>query len=109
MEGSTRTIDLFNLDERLENRMGHIDNNMERIVKIIQNLEKFFSKGDDVAYVTQEDRYSDHVYLPFINKNDPRGFDSNNGSNQGWSLRGIQLSKINMRKFDTKDHITWIS
>ena len=45
---------------------------------------------------------------PSVNKNALRGFDSNMGSNQGWSARGIQLPKTDMRKFDGKDPITWI-
>ena len=49
-----------------------------------------------------------HVELPSMNKHDLRGFDSNMGSNQGWSTRGLQLPKIDMRKFDGKDPITWI-
>ena len=43
-----------------------------------------------------------------MNKHDIRGIDSNVGSNQGWSPRGLQLPKIDMRKFDGKDPITWI-
>ena len=43
-----------------------------------------------------------------MKKHDIRGIDSNMGSNQGWSPRGLQLPKIDMRKFDGKDPITWI-
>ena len=45
---------------------------------------------------------------PSFSKSTPGGFDSNTGSNQGWFPRGIQLPKIDMRKFDGKDPITWI-
>ena len=34
------------------------------------------------------------------NNTNPRGFDSNNGINQGWSSWGIQLPKIDI-------HIVW--
>ena len=43
-----------------------------------------------------------------LSNHTPRGFDSNIGSNQGGFPRGIQLPKIDMRKFDGKDPITWI-
>jgi hypothetical protein len=42
-----------------------------------------------------------------MNKHDIKGIDSNMGSNQGWSPRGLQLPKIYMRKFDGKDPITF--
>ena len=57
---------------------------------------------------THEEKDSAHVELPSMNKHDLIGFDSNMGSNQVWSTRGLQLPKINMRKFDCKDPITWI-
>ena len=78
---------------------------MERIVKIIQHLEGKIHKGDHVAQVSQEDNDSVHVEKPSINKHTLRGLDFNNGSNQGWSPRGIQLPKIGMRKFDGKEPI----
>ena len=40
--------------------------------------------------------------------NAPRGFNYNNGINQVWSPKGIQLPNINMRKFDVKEPIAWI-
>ena len=61
-----------------------------------------------MAQGSQEDKYSVHVEQPSINKLTLRGFDSNNGSNKGWSPRGIELCKIDVRKFDGKDPITWI-
>jgi hypothetical protein len=119
MEGSMRIVHLVNLEERLENKMehmdnkmekgmGHIDNNMEMIAKLIQNPEEKIHKGGDVSQGTQEDKDSAHIEQPSINKHSPRGFDSNNGSSQVWSTRGIQLLKNNMSMFDGKDPITWI-
>jgi hypothetical protein len=43
-----------------------------------------------------------------ITKPNTGGYASNNGSNKACSPRGIQLPKIDMRKFDGKDPITWI-
>ena len=57
---------------------------------------------------THEDKNSAHVELPSMNEHDLKGFDSNMGSNQGWYTRGLQLPKIDMKKFDGKDSITWI-
>ena len=82
--------------------------NMARIAKLIQNIEWKIPKDDDVAQGVEEDKDNAHVEKPFINNHAPRGFYSHNGSNQGWSPRGIQLPKIDMRKFDGKDPITWI-
>lgn len=55
---------------------------MEMIVKLIQNTKEKLRKGDDVAQATKEDKDSVHVEQFSINKHTPRGFDSNNGSNQ---------------------------
>ena len=43
-----------------------------------------------------------------MNKNIPRGNYSNHGSHQGWSPRGTQLPKVDMRNFYGNDPITWI-
>lgn len=68
-------------------------------------MKEKLPKGDDVDQRTQEDKDSVHVQKPSINKNAPRGFNSINGSNQGWYPRSTQLPKIDMRKFDGKDAI----
>ena len=101
-------VDLVNLEERIGHMEKKMEENMARIVKLIQNPKENISEGDDVAHGTREDKDSVQVYQPSTNKHSPRGFDSNNGSNQGWSSRGIQLPNIYMRKFDAKDPITWI-
>ena len=56
IKGSMRMVNLINLEINMEERMGHrenkvqlIDNNIERIVKLIQNLEEKLPKVDDVA------------------------------------------------------------
>ena len=66
----------------MEERIGHkIEENMQRHVKLIQNLEEKFPKCDCLDQGTQEDKDSIHVEQPSINKNSPRDFNSNNGSN----------------------------
>ena len=95
-KGFVRIVYLFNLQKIMENNMeesmGHMKNNMmERIVKLIQNLEEKFPKGDDVAKGSQENKYSVHVDKSSINKHDPIGFDSNNGSNHGRSPISVLL------------------
>ena len=96
--------------------MGHMENMVEKmkddivesIYKLLKNLEEKLPKGDNVDQGTQDDKYSAHVEHTSIKKQSPRGFYSNTRNNQGWSPRGIQLPKIDMRNFDGKDPITWI-
>ena len=109
IKGDVKMSNLLSLEDNI---MGHMDNkmedNMKRFVNILQNLKENIPTGDDVSRVTKEDKDSVHVEQPSINKNIPRGIDYNNGSNLGWSPRGIQIPKIGMRKFDGKDSITSI-
>ena len=63
----------------MEERIGHkIEENMQRHVKLIQNLEEKFPKGDNVAQGNRKGKDSVYVEQPSINKHSPRGFDSNN-------------------------------
>ena len=55
--------------------MGHMEDNIERIFKLIQNVEESIPKGDDVGQGAHDD--SAHIEQPSINKNALRGFDSN--------------------------------
>ena len=119
-----KTLDLCNLEERMENKydqsmeknMGNmekrmekkLEETMERIVNLIQHIEENLPNGDNVGQGTHGDRNSSHFEKPYFSKHTPRGFDSNTGSNQGWFPRGIQLSKIDMRKFNGKYPITCI-
>ena len=82
--------------------MGYMEDNIERIVKLLQNTQEKIPKGDYVGQGAHDDS------APSINNHALRRFDSNTRSNQGWSTRGIQLPKIDMRKFDGKDPIAWI-
>ena len=98
-------VDSLNLQEMIQNM---IVENMERNTILIQNPKENHPKDENVSQGAQEDKDIVYVDQPFINKNIPRGIDSRNGSKQGWSPRGIQLPKINMRKYDGKDPIPWI-
>ena len=84
------------------------DDIVEIIFKLLQNLEDHTPKVEDVGQATLEDK--DHIPMvqPSINKYALRGFDSNMVSNQRWSTRHIQLPKIDMRKSNGKNPITWI-
>ena len=67
---------------KIEERMGHVEDNIGRIV-LLQLQEEKSPKEDEVGQGTHEDNNSAHVELPSMNKHDLRGFDSNMGSNQG--------------------------
>ena len=100
------------LEESMETNMGNmekkLEESMERIVNLIQHPEEKLPNDDKVGQGTHDERNSSHFEKPSFNKSTPGGFDSNTGSNQGWFPRGILLPKIDMRKFDGKDLITWI-
>ena len=71
--------------------------NIKRIVKILKHKEENIPNEDGVGQGTHPNKNSSHVVLPSINKHGLRGFDSNIETNQGWSKRGIQHPKIDMR------------
>ena len=104
--------DLDNLQVEMKESMGNmekkLEENMETIIKLIQHPEEKLPNDDNVGQGTHDERNSSHFEKPSFSKSTPGGFDSNTGSNQGWFPRGIQLPKIDMRKFDGKDPITWI-
>ena len=89
-----------NMEKRMERKL---EESMERIVNLLQNIEEKIPNGDNVGQGNHDDRNSSNFGKPSFSKHTPRGFDSNTGSNQGWFPRGIQLPKIDMRKFDGKD------
>ena len=110
MKGSVKTGDLSmgNMEKKLETNMENMKKNMEIMIKLIQHPEEKLPNDDNVGQGTHDERNSSHFEKPSFSKSTPGGFDSNTGSNQGWFPRGIQLPKIDMRKFDGKDPITWI-
>ena len=67
-----------------------------------------FPKDIDMGHGSQENKDMVQVDKPSIMNPNTGGYISNYGSNQAWSSRGIQLLKIDMRKFDGKYPITWI-
>ena len=100
------------LEESMKTNMGNmekkLEESMEIIINLIQHLEEKLPNDDKVGQGTHDERNSSHFEKPSFSKYTLGGFDSNTGSNYGWSPRGIQLPKINMRNFDGKDPITWI-
>lgn len=104
IRGSLITIDLDNLCDELEKMM---DQNLEQYMSMLmQALNERIPKSDNMAHGNHKD--SVHVEQPSINKHIIRGFDSNNGGIQGWFPRGIQLPKIDIKKFDGNNPITRI-
>ena len=115
MKGSVKIGDLTNLQEEMTENMGNMEKKMEKleesmdiIVNLIQHPKENLPNDDKVGQGTHDERNSSHIEKQSFSKSTPGGFDSNTGSNQGWFPRGIQLPKIDMRKFDRKDPITWI-
>ena len=104
LEESMET-NMGNMEKKMENLL---EESMERIVNLIQHPEEKIPNDDKVGQGTHDERNSSHFEKPSFSKSTLGGFDSNTGSNQGWFPRGIQLPKIDMRKFDGKDPITWI-
>ena len=98
-----------NMEKKLETNMENmkkLEENMEIIIKLIQHPEEKLPNDDNVGQGTHDERNSSHFEKPSFSKSTSRGFNSNTRSNQGWFPRGIQLPKIDMRKFDRKDPIT---
>ena len=60
MEGKVKTLDLFKLKESMEQSMGNmeesIDENMQRLVILIQNVEEKIPKGIDMGQGSQENK-----------------------------------------------------
>ena len=105
MEGIVKTLVILKLKESMDKIM---EENMQKLVMFIQNAEEKIPKGIDMGQGSQVNKDMVQVDKPSIMKPNLGGYVSNYGSNQAWSSRGIQLPKINMRKFDGKDPITWI-
>ena len=100
-----KTLDLYNLEKIIQKKL---EENMERMVNLIQHIEEKLPNGDNVDQRTHDNRNISHFKQPSFSKHTLGGFDCNTGSNQGWFPRGIQLTKIDIRKFDGKDPITWL-
>ena len=57
---------------KIKERMGHIENNIERIVNLLQNTKENIPKGDDAGQGTHDDKNNAHVEQPSINKHASR-------------------------------------
>ena len=73
-KGMVRTIDLYNIEKKLEE-------SMEIIVNLVQHPEKKLRNDDNVCQGTHDERNSSHFEKPSFHKSTPGGFDSNIGSN----------------------------
>ena len=102
LEESMET-NMGNLEKNMGNMEKKLEESMEIIVNLIQDPEEKLPNDDNVGQDTHDEINSSHFEKPSFSKSTPGGFDSNTGSNQGWFPRGIQLPKIDMRKFDGKD------
>ena len=57
--------------------MGYKQDNIGTIVKLLQLQDENIPKEDEVVQGTHEDKNSSHVELPYMNKHNIQGFDSN--------------------------------
>jgi hypothetical protein len=89
MEGTVKTINLFNLKESMDKSMKEsMEENMEKLTKLIQNAEEKIPKDIDMGQGSQENKDMVKVDKPSITKPNIGGYDSNNGSNQAGSSKG---------------------
>ena len=70
------------LEQNFKGMMKKLEENMGRIVNILQYIEEKLPNGDNVGQGTQDDINSSHFDQPSFSKHTPGGFDSNTGSNQ---------------------------
>ena len=87
-KGMVKTLDLCNMEKKLEEsmetnmgnmekKMEKLEESMERIVNIIQHPEEKIPNDDNVGQGTHDERNSSHFEKPSFSKYTPRGFDSN--------------------------------
>ena len=107
-ESQDMSLRMSQLEQSFNEMMKKLEENMEIIANLLQQTKENIPNGDNVVQGTHDYRNSSHCEQPSFSKHTPGGFDSNTRINQGWFPRGIQLPKIDMRKFYRKYHITWI-
>jgi hypothetical protein len=90
--------------EKMEQKM---DGKLEQ--KILEALYGRLPKIDKGSKGTHENKGSVQVEQLSNNKNFPRGFNSNNGVTYGWSPKGVNLPKVELRKFDGTKVFTWVN
>ena len=94
-KGMVKTLDLYNmenkLEESMETNMGNLEKNMgnmekkleesmEIIVNLMQHLEEKIHNDDKVGQGTHDERNSSHIEKQSFSKSTPGGFDSNTGT-----------------------------
>jgi hypothetical protein len=84
--------------EHMKRTMGKKLEQMEH--KIMEALNGRFPKIDKVYKGTHENKGGIQVEQISNNKNFPWGFNSNNGFSYGWSPKGVNLPKVELRKCD---------
>ena len=75
--------DLANLQTQIEEKMGHMEDNIGRIVELLQHQDGKIPKEEELDQGTHEEKNSSQVELTSMNKHDIKGIDFNMGSNQG--------------------------
>jgi DNA anti-recombination protein RmuC len=84
--------------EQMEQKMDGKLEHMEQ--KILEALYGRLSKIDKGSEGTHENNDSVQVEQLSNNKTFPGGFNPNNGVTYGWSPKGVNLPKVELRKFD---------
>ena len=83
-----------NIDEKMKDNMENMNNDLKVDIKGLENLiEEMFLNGENIVEET-DDENKINVNRDFIN------------SNVGW--KNHHIPKMDIRKFDGEDPITWI-
>jgi hypothetical protein len=113
-----KKVDLMNtqikieikLDEKMEQLEQKIEGKLEQMEqKILETLNGRLPEIDKVYEGSQENKGSIHVEQLSNNNNFPGGFNSNSGITYGWSPKGVNLPKVELRKFDGEEVFTWVN
>jgi hypothetical protein len=87
-----------------------MDGKLEQIEqKIMEALNGRFPESDKVSEGAYENKGSIHVEKLSNDNNVSRGFKSNNGVTYGWSPKGVNLPKVELRNFDGIEFFTWVN
>ena len=104
-----KKVDFMNTQKKIEMRIErkmdenkeHMKGTMEQLEqKIMEALNGRFPKINKVSGGTHENKGSIQIEQLCNNKNFPGGFNSNSGVTYGWSPKGVNLTKVELRKFD---------
>jgi hypothetical protein len=98
------------VERKMEENKELMKRRMEQLEhKIIEALNGRLSKIDKVSKGTHENKGSIQVEQLSNNKNVPREFKSNSGVTCGWFLKGVNLPKVELKKFDGTKVFTWVN